>query len=98
MSRSNKYLQKIALVTNKSNISLILFASLLIGCTKSMDNVNDPYEPFNRRVYKFNHAVDVACLKPAAQLYTAVLPAKVRSGINNVYNNINMLPTVANDI
>jgi phospholipid-binding lipoprotein MlaA len=82
----------------KYKTTLILLTSILAGCTKSTENINDPYEHFNRRVYKFNHAVDVVCLKPAAQIYTTFLPAKVRSGINNVYNNINMLPTVANDL
>ena len=83
---------------NKSLITVISCTILVTSCAKSTDNINDPYEPFNRRVYKFNHVVDVTLLKPAAQVYTAVLPAKVRAGINNAYNNVNMLPTVANDI
>ena len=37
-------------------------------------------------------------LKPPARVYAAVIPAQVRAGINNMYDNVNMLPTVANDL
>ncbi len=71
---------------------------LLSACAYKGTNPVDPYEPINRQFFKFNMAVDTVLLKPPATVYKAVVPAKVRSGINNAYNNVNMLPTVANDL
>lgn len=50
---------------------------------------SDPWEGFNRRVFSVNEALDVAVLKPVAELYQAVLPHWVRRGIDNMYGNIN---------
>ena len=73
-------------------------ALLLSSCATKGTNPSDPYEPFNRKVYQFNSAFDATILKPPAKLYATIIPARVRAGINNVYNNVNMLPTVANDL
>lgn len=71
---------------------------LLTGCVHKGTNPVDPYESFNRKVHNFNMAIDATMLKPPARLYVAVVPGKVRKGINNAFNNIDMLPTVANDL
>ncbi len=70
----------------------------LSGCVAKGTNPEDPYEYYNRKTHMFNMAIDAAILKPAAKLYKAVLPSFVRAGINNAYNNMNLLPTVANDL
>ena len=67
---------------------------MLSACVNKGTNPDDPYEPFNRRVYRFNAVVDKTVLKPAAKVYAAVIPPKIRAGINNVYDNVNMLPTL----
>lgn len=81
-------------------IKLTTLASslLLLSCISKGSNPDDPYESINRKSHAFNMAIDKVALKPAAQLYKAILPSFVRAGINNVYNNVNMLPTVANDL
>lgn len=81
------------------SIAAILITStfLLCGCPKS-SNPDDPFESINRFTYRFNTAVDTAVLKPAAIAYKTLLPQFIRSGINNAYDNIGMLPTVANDL
>ena len=71
---------------------------MLSACVSKGMHPEDPYEPFNRKIYAFNAAFDKAILRPPAKVYAAVVPAPVRAGINNVYNNVNMLPTVANDL
>lgn len=71
---------------------------MLSACATQGTNPDDPYEKFNRKVYKFNAAFDTVILKPPARVYAAVVPPQVRAGINNVYDNVNMLPTVANDL
>jgi phospholipid-binding lipoprotein MlaA len=71
---------------------------LLSACISKGSNPADPYEAINRQTYKFNVVFDTFILKPPAKLYKAVVPPLVRSGVNNFYNNINMIPTVANDL
>lgn len=77
---------------------LAVSALLLSGCVAVGPNPDDPYEAINRKIYKFNSKVDQYILKPPAKLYAYVIPPPVRAGVNNVYNNVNMLPTVANDL
>lgn len=48
----------------------------------------DPWEKLNRQTFAFNEAVDAAAIKPAAQLYQAVVPGVVRQGVGNVFGNI----------
>lgn len=78
--------------------SLILSTALLSSCIHKGPNPIDPYEKFNRKVHNFNLAFDATMLKPPAKLYVKVVPAKIRIGINNFYNNIYMIPVVANDL
>ncbi|MBA2651689.1 MAG: VacJ family lipoprotein [Tatlockia sp.] len=73
-------------------------ALLLSGCAHKAVNPIDPYEPYNRKIHKFNMTLDKLILKPSAKVYVAVLPSRIRKGINNVYNNVLMLPTAANDL
>jgi phospholipid-binding lipoprotein MlaA len=80
-------------------ISISLAGSLaLAGCASKGTNPADPYEPFNRKVYKFNNTFDKIFLKPPAKLYRAVFPGFVRKGVNNFYNNLDLIPTVGNDL
>ncbi len=82
-------------------ISIIIsFTSslLLTGCVCKGTNPADPFEPFNRKVYKFNTALDNVILRPTAKAYRAVLPAPVRKSINNFYNNLDLIPSVGNDL
>ncbi len=71
---------------------------MLSACAHKGTNSIDPYEPMNRKVHKFNMALDSIALKPAAKLYKTVLPGKIRLGVNNFFNNIIMIPTAANDV
>lgn len=82
----------------KKSLLMLLTTLTLTGCAHKGTNPVDPYESFNRKVYRFNGAVDNAVLKPTAKLYRAVLPGFVRKGVNNFFNNLDMVPSVANDI
>lgn len=79
-------------------IIFILVVTILAGCLYKSPNPDDPYETINRKIYKFNNILDDSLLKPTAKIYKAVLPTQVRIGINNIYKNIAMLPTIANDL
>jgi phospholipid-binding lipoprotein MlaA len=71
---------------------------MLTSCTHKGTNPVDPYEPFNRKVHNFNMAFDATVLRPPAKLYHALVPRRLRKGVGNFFNNLDMLPTVANDI
>lgn len=65
--------------------SLVLGVVLLVGCTTTQNR--DPLEPFNRKVFGFNEALDTALIKPVATGYAAVTPTPVQTGITNFVNN-----------
>lgn len=84
--------------TFSSLLPAIVLGTFLSGCVAKRPQPQDPYESINRKTYQFNQFFDTLLLKPAAKAYKAILPAPVRVGINNVYDNVNMVPTVANDL
>jgi phospholipid-binding lipoprotein MlaA len=68
-----------------------------VGCATGPDaNPQDPLEPFNRGVYRFNDAVDTAVLKPVATAYEIVTPSPVQTGVNNFFGNLGDLWSAAN--
>lgn len=48
----------------------------------------DPLEKLNRRVHRFNEAVDRRIAKPLANVYVKVAPRPVRLGVGNFFNNL----------
>ncbi|KTD24542.1 VacJ family lipoprotein [Legionella maceachernii] len=79
-------------------IATLISSLMLCACIHKGNNPVDPYESMNRKIYNFNMAFDATVLKPPAKLYKAAIPAPVRKSINNAYNNVYMLPTVASDL
>ncbi|MER2551926.1 MAG: VacJ family lipoprotein [Thauera sp.] len=64
-----------------------LAAALVAGCATTA-NPDDPLEGYNRAMFSFNDQVDKVAIKPAAQVYEAVLPGPLRTGIGNVFGNL----------
>lgn len=58
----------------------------------------DPWERWNRRVYKFNDKVDEAVLKPVATTYTKIVPEPVRRGVNNFFGNVSDVWSAVNNM
>ncbi len=48
----------------------------------------DPWEPFNRTMFALNEALDKAVVRPAAEVYDAVMPELLRKGLRNVFSNV----------
>lgn len=48
----------------------------------------DPWEKWNRKVHRFNNAVDRGVAKPLAKAYVKVVPRPVRLGVSNFFNNL----------
>lgn len=69
---------------------LPLLLVLLSGCAAAPTPPaeQDPYERWNRAVYRFNDTVDRAVLKPVAQGYEKVVPQPIDDGITNFFSNL----------
>lgn len=74
---------------------LLAMTAGLAGCATG-SNPQDPYEGFNRGVYKFNDGLDRAVLKPVAKGYQAVTPSFVQTGVSNFFGNLSDVWTAAN--
>src|SRR5271170_7111367 len=83
-------------------------ALLMLGCAVALSAcvtlppnskpvAQDPYERWNRGVYKFNDALDRGVVKPVARTYTRVLPQTVRTGIGNFLANLHTPTVMIND-
>lgn len=69
------------------------------GDSDTADTVNiDPWEPFNRGMYRFNDALDRAVLRPVARGYVKVLPQGARTVVGNFFNNLREPTTIVNDL
>jgi phospholipid-binding lipoprotein MlaA len=58
----------------------------------------DPWEAWNRKVYAFNDAIDVAVVKPVATAYRDIVPPLVRTGVSNFFGNIDDAWSAANHL
>jgi len=74
----------------------------LSGCSSveqtNAEDINDPFESFNRGVFAVNDAVDQALIRPLAKTYRAVTPAIARKGLHNVLINLKSPLTLANQL
>ena len=59
---------------------------------------DDPWEGFNRVVFKFNDTLDTYALKPLAQGYQYITPQFLEDGIHNMYRNVGDVRNLANNV
>ena len=89
----------------RSHTAILLLAMLLLTACVAPGEVappdqrsaDDPWEPYNRRMYNFNTAVDNATLKPIAKGYRKVLPNFARRGVSNFFANLRTPGTAINN-
>jgi phospholipid-binding lipoprotein MlaA len=78
-----------------------LFALMLCGCVTLPPNAprspQDPWESWNRGVYRFNDALDRAVAKPVAKGYVKVVPSPIRTGVSNFMSNLTTPTVMIND-
>jgi phospholipid-binding lipoprotein MlaA len=81
-------------------LGLVLAVSAA-GCVTLPPNAKpapqDPWESWNRGVYKVNDAIDRAVAKPVARTYVRAVPAPVRTGISNVQSNLRVTTVMVNN-
>ena len=78
----------------------LLISLALAGCasTGGPANPKDPWEPYNRSMYKFNDAVDKAVLKPVAQGYGTAMPEFGKTMVTNFFSNLDDILVTINDV
>ena len=54
----------------------------------ALPTIYDPWERYNRKMHRFNNAVDRMIAKPLARAYVRVVPRPVRLGVSNFFNNL----------
>ncbi|HEV8694570.1 MAG TPA: MlaA family lipoprotein [Lysobacter sp.] len=58
----------------------------------------DPWEKYNRKMHRFNNAVDRRVAKPLARGYVKVVPRPVRLGVSNFFSNLGQPVTMVNSL
>lgn len=53
-----------------------------------LDRIYDPWEPFNRTMYRFNYHFDRIVFLPLVKVYSFILPDFVEDGVSNFFNNV----------
>jgi phospholipid-binding lipoprotein MlaA len=79
-------------------LTALWLAGTLAGCAGVGRQAEDPLEPINRAVFKFNETLDETVLQPVARGYRAVLPGLVRTGVTNFFSNLEDLWTGVNNV
>ena len=71
------------------------------GCVTLPPNTQrvpqDPWESWNRGVYKFNDKLDRAIVIPVTRAYVRVVPRPIRTGVSNFFDNLNTPTVMVND-
>ena len=60
--------------------------------------VQDPWEPFNSRTFTLNYNIDRYALKPAARVYSVVVPPDVQGSLVNAFDNLGFASRFLNSI
>jgi phospholipid-binding lipoprotein MlaA len=82
-------------------LTILIAGALLTGCASlpaGKPDPRDPWEKFNRATFVINDGLDRAVARPVAKAYVKVVPRFVRIGVGNVFNNLNTVGTVVNDV
>jgi phospholipid-binding lipoprotein MlaA len=77
----------------------LLCLLLVSGCAtvEGERDPRDPWEGFNRGVYRFNETFDEYVAQPVARGYVAVLHQEIRTRVSNFFSNIQDLLIGANN-
>lgn len=71
---------------------------LIDGVRNVGEVISDPWEGFNRTIYRFNYRLDKYVLLPAVAGYQAVTPDFMQQGIHNFFSNLRDITTLINSV
>jgi phospholipid-binding lipoprotein MlaA len=66
--------------------------------TDYVETFPDPWEGFNRTMYRFNYRFDRYVFLPAVSAYQAVMPDFAEKGVHNFFTNFRQISTLINSI
>ncbi|HLD84367.1 MAG TPA: VacJ family lipoprotein [Coxiellaceae bacterium] len=85
--------------TTKRLLGTLLLSLLAVtGCAKKPANNDDPFEGYNRVMFATNMTIDHLLIRPVAKVYNVVTPPVIQTGVKNVFDNIDEISTVPNDV
>ncbi|WP_323815691.1 VacJ family lipoprotein [Cellvibrio sp. NN19] len=79
-------------------LSGIVTAHTAVAQTEQAPADPDPWQGFNRAMFKFNDVVDRWTLKPLAKVYKFVMPDPLEDGVSNIFDNVQEVPNVINGV
>jgi len=84
-------------------VAAVLVGVFLAGCstTRAVEGpqeINDPFERFNRVMFNTTLRFDRFVLRPTAIVYRAVFPQPIRDGVRNFLNNLDSPVILTNDL
>lgn len=59
---------------------------------------SDPFSGFNEPMFTFNLKLDDWVLRPVASGYATIAPEPVRESVGNFFNNVRVIPRLANNL
>jgi ABC-type transporter lipoprotein component MlaA len=77
-------------------VAISLFSMPVLA--QETETISDPFEGYNRVIFKFNDAVDQNIMVPVVKGYRAVVPPPVRNGVHNVLTNLKSPITIGNQL
>jgi phospholipid-binding lipoprotein MlaA len=66
-------------------LTTMLATACVVGCASTAPE--DPFESYNRVMFRVNDGIDRAVLSPAARAYATVTPLPVRGWVGNAFGN-----------
>ncbi len=91
------FLRRLALNMRMAAVCAVTGIAVLSGCA-STGAPGDPLESLNRGIYTFNDGLDTVLVKPAAEIYQGVVPPVARTGVSNVFSNLNDVIVALNNL
>lgn len=84
-------------------VAVVLVGVFLTGCAtmravEGPQEINDPFERFNRAMFNTTLRFDRFVLRPTALVYRAVFPEPIRDGVRNFLNNLDSPIIFTNDL
>lgn len=79
-------------------VPVIATVAAVTGSSLSLAAEDDPWEGFNRAIFRFNDTLDTYALKPIAEGYQKIAPDLVEKGVTNAFKNIGDVGNLANDL
>jgi len=85
---------------NAATVSAAVCLTLLTaGCATGPDRKpDDPFEPANRVIFKFNDKLDRTIAQPVARGYQKVTPQPLREAISSFFSNLGDVSNLANSL